>query len=212
MAGAAFWGLNDAGGSCAEGSLYASDVWDNFIVAGMALPGICELRGVGPVFDMIVKKRKGANGARITYGGYDPKQFEVACEIGTPDQWDVFQDVCDVILRLKRTAPTGKDFVFDVRHPDLARMQIDQATVVGMPPGARGSYEGGKVFVIKFQEYFPDQGINVTKSATSSVSVHKDLQSHIKGREPANSAPPPPSSQKKNLRLQGPPPQAPEGA
>lgn len=204
MAGAPFWGLNDQGASCAQGLTYADDPWDGFEIADMPLPGICEVRGTGVVFDMIVKKSKGQNGARITYGGYDPKQFEVAVTIATKVQWELFQEVCDVLLALKSTAPKGTDFVFDVSHPDLARLHIDRATIIGMPPATKADFDGGKVFVIKFQEYFPRQARNVTKTATASVSVVKPLR-YNQGHAPVNSAPVPPSSHKANLSLKGPP-------
>jgi hypothetical protein len=213
MAGIAFWGLNDKGTSCAEGTLYAADVWDTFICADMVFPGICELRGLGvATIDMVVKKAKGHTGARVTFGGYDPKQFEVACEIATPDQWDVLQDICEQLWRWQRQrkAPKQQEIALDVRHPDLARLGIDQAVLIGMPPAEKGTFEGAKVFKFRFQEYLPPVQTNVTKSAQGSVSVVKELRFR-QGTEPSNSAPPPPSANKKNLSIKGPPVQPPEG-
>jgi hypothetical protein len=210
MAGAAFWGLNDKGQSCAEGSLYAGDVWDTFIVAGMVLPGICELHGLGVAsIDLIVKKAKGHTGAQVTFGGYDPKQFEVWCVIATPEQWEVFQDVCDALWRGQKAAPKDTDLALEVSHPDLDRMKINQAVLIGTPPGENGPFEGSKVFKLKFQEFVIPKKTKPV-SATSAVTVVKSLRFN-KGTEPSNAPPPAPSSNKKNLRLQGPPPQPPEG-
>jgi len=210
MAGAPFWGLNDQGASSNEGRTYAIDPWDSFIIADMTMPGICKVRGTPAVFSLIVKKRKGANGARQTFDGYFPKTFEVQVEIFTEVQWELFQEICDELLRLKSgVVPKGTDFVFDVRHPDLARIHVHQATMTEMPLGEDGSVEGSKIFRFRFQEYYPDQGKNVTKSATASVSVVKELRFKA-GSEPSNAPPPAPSSNKKNLRLKGPPPQAAE--
>ncbi len=213
MAGIAFWGLNDKGTSCAEGAPYAADVWDTFTCADMVFPGICEIRGLGvSVIDLMVKKAKGHSGGDPVFGGYDPKQFELACEIATPMQWDILQDICEELWKWqrKREKPKQNEIALDVRHPDLARMGINQAVLIGMPPAEKGSYEGAKVFKFRFQEYRPPSPKNVTQTASGSVSVVKELRNE-KGHEAANSAPPPPSSNKANVSLKGPPRQKPEG-
>jgi hypothetical protein len=203
--GAPLWGLNDQGFSSNEGPLFATDPWDTFWLGTRQLPGVCDVKP-GSVARLQIdrKKPKGSDGARLTITGYDPREFQVTCEICTVDQWNELQDIVDVYWTIPGKTRNTAQVAISVYHPNLQWLKIYSAVLAGITPLVPGSIEGAKMTTLTFQENFAPKPKNVTASAgPSSVAEDKRLPPST---APQNQTPAPPSSNSANLGLSGPPP------
>jgi hypothetical protein len=202
--GQPFWGLNDEGASANEAPLFSTDPWDTFFLGARQLPGECELQGVQVArIEVNKKKGKGLDGARITLAGYDPREFQVLCQIATPAQWAELEDVVDVYWRIPGKKSTLSQVTITVGHPGLAFLKIYTAVLIGITPPMPGKIDGTKVVTFSFLEapQVPKKK-NVTKSAGPPAEDHRKPSAAKLGNAP----PPPPSSKPENLGLGGPDP------
>lgn len=200
--GQPFWGLNDEGQSSGEGPLFSTDPWDTFFLGARQLPGECELQGAQVArIEVNKKKGKGLDGARITLTGYDPREFQVVCQIATPEQWSELQDIVDIYWRIPGKASNLSQVTLTVGHPGLAFLKIYTAVLVGVTPPLPGKIDGTKAVTFSFLEA-PQvtKKKNVTKSAGPPAEDKRKPASTRLGNE----TPPPPSSKKSNLGTGGP--------
>jgi hypothetical protein len=184
MARAPFWG-SDSG--VEDGELYSSHPWDIVYLAGRPLPGLCEVKPTGVAsLEVDKKKGKGISGARLTIVGYDPKTFDISCEIMTAEQWEVIQDIIEALWTVpkKKVRLAGEGLT--VHHPSLQAVKIFTAVIVGITPAVKGSAEGSKVVTFHMQE-----SVLPTKSAVKTVkkSEQVPLAPEREDQPPKNFAP-----------------------
>jgi hypothetical protein len=194
-----FWGLNDNGDSCNEGPLYALDPWDTFFINDDQLPGECSVQNVS-LAAIEVEKFKGKNqsGASIKFFGYQPGGFDVVSQIATPEQWEVFQQIQDKYWAGPLKPARPPQITVRVRHPDINRLRVYQAVLVGVSLAEDGKIEGAKNFRLKFHEQVPTKA-TATKKAGGPVPEDTRLIA-------SNATPPLPSKNPANMSLNGPPP------
>lgn len=204
-----FWGLNDEGLSCNEDLLYWPDPWDTFFINDIQLPGKCRCDNKS-IAAIDVEKSKGKNnsGARIRFFGYLPGAFDVICRIATPEQWLVFQEVQDKFWAgpLKEARPP--QITVKVKHPDINRLRVYQAVLVGMPLAEDSEVDGAKNFRWQFHEQVK-QKAHRAKVAGGPIPEDERLPSST---GPLNGPPAPPSTKPANFSLDGPPMQTHAGA
>jgi hypothetical protein len=206
-----FWGLNDEGFSCNEGPLYEKDPWDTFFINDIQLPGKCWVANKSiATIDVEKSKGKNSSGARIRFFGYLPGAFDMICRIATPEQWLVFQEVQDRFWAgpLKEARPP--QITVKVKYPDINRLRVYQAVLVGVPLAEDSDLEGAKNFRLNFHEQVK-QKATTTKVAGGAVPEFAGLPGSS-FNPPLNAPPPLPSTNPKNFSLDGPPLQAHAGA
>lgn len=193
-----FWGLNDAGDSCNEGPLYFSDPWDTFFINDDQLPAECEVQNVS-LAAIEVEKFKGKNqsGASIKFFGYLPGGFDVVCKINTAEQWEVFQQIQGKYWAGPLKTARPPQLTVRVRHPDINRLRVYQAVLVGVPLAEKGEQEGYKNFRFKFHEQVPTKA-TAAKKAGGAVPEDPRLIA-------SNATPALPSANPENASLAGPP-------
>lgn len=197
-----FWGLNEKGFTCNEGPDYERDPWDTFYINDMQVPGKCWVEGKGIAqIEVEKKKGKGQAGAKVSLYGYLPDEFDMVCRIATPSQWDIFQAIEDKIWAgpTKETKPPS--IAVKVKYPDLQRLRIYEAVLVGVPLAEQSDVEGAKHFRFRFHEQVKTTAYAV-RSATAAVPPED-------ARQPAsaalNATPPMPATVDANSSLDGPP-------
>lgn len=197
-----FWGLNDEGVSCNEDQLYYPDPWDTFFINGLQLPGRCRLQNKS-LAELDVEKTKGKNnsGARIRIFGYLPGGFSVMSRIATPEQWEAHQDIQDKFWAGPSKTARPPQMTVKVSHPDLYRLHIYEAVLVGMPLTEEDSeVDGAKILRWVFNEQTP-QKPHKAKVAQGPIPEDPRLPA---SDAPANETPQMPSKNPDNMSLDGP--------
>lgn len=198
-----FWGLNDDGQTCNEDPLYYTDPWDTFKINDVQLPGKCWLEN-NSIALLDVEKSKGKNnsGARIRFFGYMPGAFDLVERIVTPEQWLIFQETQDKFWAGPAKAARPPQMTVTVAYPDLGRLRVYQAVLVGMPLAEASDLDGAKNFRWKFHEQVAQRPV-VAKVAGGPIPEDKreigseESAEHFKQRLP--------STNPANMGLEGPP-------
>jgi hypothetical protein len=197
-----FWGLNDDGKSSSSAPLFAKDPWDTFKLGTRQFPGECTLEPSGiAAIEVLKKKGKGTDGARITLVGRDCKEFRVTCQIVTAEQWAELQDVKNTYWRIPNKTNRLADASLPVSHPGLDFLNIYSAVLVAVGPPVEGKIDGSMAVTFTFLEDTKNQNKNVT--TTASAPPPEDPRKPASAAL-ANSSPPPPESNPANLRTKGP--------
>jgi hypothetical protein len=197
-----FWGLSDDGSTPNEDLLYYPDPWDTFVINDLKLPGRCTLQNKS-IAAIDVEKSKGKNnsGARIRFFGYLPGQFDVIERIATPEQWLVFQEIQDKFWAGPAKEARPPQITVKVSHPDLGRLHVYQAVLVGMPLAEDADVEGAKNFRWQFHEQVAQKPSKGAKVAGGPIPEDARLPSS----QPENATPALPSTNPDNMSLAGPP-------
>jgi hypothetical protein len=197
-----FWGLNDQGKSSNTAPLFATDPWDTFKIGTRQVPGECTLEpgGIAEI-EVVKKKSKGSDGARLTLVGRDSKEFRVTVQVITAEQWAELQDVKNTYWRIPNKTNNLADAAIPVSHPGLAFLNIYSAVLKGVGPPVEGKIEGSMSVTFTFLEANQTGKKNVTK--TASAPPPEDPRKPASATL-ANSSPPPPESVKKNVSTKGP--------
>jgi hypothetical protein len=195
-----FWGLNDDGVTPNEDLLYYPDPWDTFKINDVQLPGRCHLQNKS-IAELDVEKSKGKNnsGARIRFFGYLPGAFDVVERIVTPEQWDIFQGIQDTFWAGPAKAAKPPQMTVKVSHPDLGRLRVYQAVLVGMPLAEDADMDGAKYFRWQFHENVPQRP---HKAKVAGGPIPEDAR--LPSSQPENAKPELPSKNPANLGLDGP--------
>jgi hypothetical protein len=143
-----------------------ASAWDVCLLAGVALPGLASVKvKARKRFD--VKKKKGSDGARLTFTGYDPADVTVTLRLWTPEH---LNQLWHLMPRLKAKAAAKEaqaaavDLALDINHPALALLSIHSVvieTVGGLEPA---DVRGSKQMEIHCLEYVPPQNVDVTRT------------------------------------------------
>lgn len=196
-----FWGLNAAGVSANEAPLYEQDVWDTAFINDDQLPGKCwiENKGVGEI-EVQVKKAKTQANSRITFLGYDPKEFDLVVRIATEQQWDVFQDIRDKYWKPPAKKPNPPQATVKVKYPDINGINVFEGVLIGVPTSEPSDLEGAKNFRFRFHE----QGIVKPVKALSAGGALPPEDPRQPASAALNGPRPAPSSVDSNMGLGGP--------
>lgn len=187
--GAAFWGRGTQG---YEGPLYSSNPHDIVILGGLKLPGICEVKAL-PTQEYGREKAPGREGASIILQGYLPGPIDISVLMWTPRQWEVFQDVMDLVWQpsgkisagfskrgqqfyssidktsadasqIKRGAALAEQRAISIAHPALQEAHITKVVVTGRSLPERGPFPQSRIVNIKCLEF-----VQSPKSAKTKV-------------------------------------------
>ena len=128
------------------------DSWDKPIVAGITMPGICDVDGTG-LAKLDKKTAPGSSGATLTYLGADPIDAHIICTIWTADQLATLQQVVDKITPLPGK---GRRKPIPVSHPLFQMHRVSQLFVskIGMLKKS-GKVRGAMEMRIDFVQHFP---------------------------------------------------------
>jgi hypothetical protein len=158
---AGFW---DTGGGEVFGDSIVS-IWDRFVVAGRALPGVATVEG-SKSCKLDQRNAPGTDGATLTHMGNESSPVTVRLRIWTADQYEAWKSRREELM-----ASTGKARPKPVMvyHPALADLGIKSLYVkeVGFlrtQPGGLGEV------IIKFLEFLPPSkaGVSTPKAAINT--------------------------------------------
>lgn len=200
-----FWGLNKDGKCANEGPLFATDPWDTFWIGTRQVPGECVLEPGGIAqLEVIRKKGKGTDGAKLTLAGLDSKEFRVVVQIATPEQWAELQDVKNTYWRILNKTNPKADAAIAVRHPGLAFLNVYSAVLKGVSPPVEGKLDGAMYVTFTFLQWDKVSNKNVAKTADSAPPPEDARKPASAGLAPTNAPPAPPESLAVNLSTGGP--------
>lgn len=202
MAGIRFWDVNDAGESPSEAPDYFDNPWDTFYVNGDQVPGLCDLQNKSlAALDVETSKGKNNSGATVRIFGYKPGAFDLVVTITTRSQWDLWCSFCDKYWQgpsQKRKPPAS---TVKVSHPDLTRVKVFEAVIVGLPLAERAENDLEKKFRVQFQERRKQEPRKAAVAKGAVIPEFAGLPSSF----PENELVQLPSKDPKNLGLEGPP-------
>jgi hypothetical protein len=165
------------------------------------MPGKCWIEGSGiSAIEVERKKGKGTSGARISFFGYEPKEFAMLCRIATPEQWQLYQQIEDKFWAGPLKTDRPPQLTVKVSYPDLLRLRVFQAVLIAVPPAETSDVEGAKNFRWKFHEQVK-QKPHKAKSAAGALPP-EDPQ--LPASSPLNFTPALPSQTQSNMSLDGP--------
>lgn len=162
---AAFWSINEESGDVREwNQLYATG-WDTVFLAGLQLPGVCE---VDCESQRHVQKKKGQeDGARPTYRGTDPAPVTIRVRLATKAQWDKYQEIEPKIWP---ASGKGTPAPLPIAHPATEARRIHSVIVKKITsPRAEGSATGVRVVTLTCEEFFPPKKSHKKAVATPSA-------------------------------------------
>lgn len=134
-----------------DGPTYAANEWDYIALGNSSFtPGICRVT-LKKERDKQKKKPVGSDGARITFHGVDPAEFDVELVIWTPEQ---LRQLAILWPTLFPRANKGAPPVFDVHHPlfsihDVKSCQFSGASGPDIGPDRKGVFKMQAVEFIK---------------------------------------------------------------
>ncbi|HVZ89642.1 MAG TPA: hypothetical protein VHG72_21955 [Polyangia bacterium] len=202
-----FWGLNDVGQSPNQAPLYFTDPWDTFWIGSSQVPGECTLMpGSAISVEVIKKKSKGGDGARVTLGGNDPKTFSLEIDISTAAQWALLQELEDAYRRRSGKKSTLSQSAVSVFHPDLASpgIGIYVAALVDIQLLKPSKTDGAKIRTWTFQvSVEPPRNKNATQTIGPPAEEVQRFPASTSSLL-QNGTPPPPESDPGNLGTAGP--------
>lgn len=179
---------------------FSSHPWDIAEIAGMRLPGICEVMDGLTEIGVDVAKADGKDGSQITVKGYRPGPFIIACKIWTGIQMDELLEVIDAVWRRPQKRAKIASIAVSVYHVALDWYGINSGALVGVTFPRNGDFEGSKVVHFKFLESVPPG----EKRQTKKVDKNAGIVPKTKQDSPINETPTPPSKDKKVLGPKGP--------
>lgn len=154
-----------------DASNNAFSPWDVCILGGLWLPGIAKVQVKAKKrFD--VKKKKGRDGAKLTFTGYDPSELSITLRLWVPVQLDTLQSLMPM-LKAKSTSAAGAQataaqLALDIGHPSTALLGIHSVlieSVGGLEPGDK---PGVMQMQIHCLEYIPDSHGDNTSTVKQS--------------------------------------------
>jgi hypothetical protein len=173
---AGFW---DTGGGEVFGDGITS-IWDRFVVAGRALPGVATVDGAKRV-RLDERSASGSDGASLTHQGNDGAQVTVRLRMWTADQVEEWgRREKEFLARAGKSRP--KPVV--VYHPALAIHGIKSLFVkeVGL---LRVQAGGSGEVSIRFVEFLPPAQVGVSTPKAAIQQVPSVLNSPAAGSPPS---------------------------
>jgi hypothetical protein len=196
--GAAFWGRGDQG---YEGPLYAPNPHDLVILGGKKLPGKCEVKAL-PTQEYGREKAPGRDGAAIILQGYLPGPIDIAVLMWTPEQWEVFQDVMDLVWnrpgkissgfskrgqqffssidktaseagQISRGAALAEQRAITIGHPALQEANITKVVVTGRSLPEPGPFPQSRIVNIKCLEFVESPKVSKTAVVKGDAKLAK---------------------------------------
>lgn len=107
------------------------DAFDQVILAGKPLLGLCRLKGKAYEQRLHRKRIAGVNGASVTFLALEPAEFHIEWEMWMPSHWQCYQELVPALKILKPlpTPPTPPDF------SDVTGGSSSKISVVTTAPG-----------------------------------------------------------------------------
>lgn len=159
--------------------------WDVFFIANQKSPGICEFGECKRKNAWDKKRGKGAQGAAITYQGFEPATFDVKITLwrvtgitdgGRFTDPDDFQDWLNFVPLLQYDPTKGSSAAaqaVDIYHPSLVPVGITAVVVEELGNVIR---KGPTLYevTIKFLEYAPAPAVNATSTPNGATATSND--------------------------------------
>jgi hypothetical protein len=141
--------------------------WDQVLIAGLALPGLCTVRSKKHK-RIDIQKKKGTDTARMVFTGYDPGEIVVSVRIWTKAQLAQLQQIIPVI----RPKTDGKSLkALDIYHPSLALVGIHSVVVDTIDTLEPTPVKGIWQMAIHCLEYNKPSDKDVTATVSGSANL-----------------------------------------
>jgi hypothetical protein len=180
-----------------EMDLYAPSVWDQVIIGGVHLPGICELT-VSQKRTVDHKRGAKTDGASSTYLGLIPAKIEIKSRMITRNQWDLMQSFLS--QQIWPLAGKNTPSAVQISHPALQIYGCSSVLIEEISGPHPGSIQGERVMTFKCTQFVPLKAQNGTSSPTGTktdIQVRAEYKPPVPisgaNYTPANAQPPLPS-------------------
>jgi hypothetical protein len=192
---------------------YSDHPWDIVTMAGLKLPGICEVANGLTEIGIDMKHPDGADGSTITVKGYKPGKFDISCTVWTAAQWTALQGVIATVWRKPKKKTKLQDAAFDIHHPALQLLGVTSCVVESISYPKPGSFEGSKVITFKCLQNVRAGKKSAKKTVGDGTTVVNPLKAGAEGEpfsssganfQPANATPPKPSTLRSEIGPSGP--------
>lgn len=151
------------------------EVWDTVSIAGIQLPGICNVTAnVKRKAD--IKNAKGVAGATISDDGPDASDVEITLLLHSKTHWKEYLSVVDA---LNPNTGKGKYNAVDVDHPALATVGIDRIFILELTSPVNGGIPQTKEVTIKAVGWLPPPPPAPSKSKTPKKSNREGFDAHM---------------------------------
>lgn len=159
------------------------DAWDKPVVAGITMPGICEVDGTG-LAKLDRKSAPGSSGATLTYLGADPIEASITVTIWTKEHLATLQQVLDKITPLPGK---GTRQPVTVSHPKFSMARVTRLFVskIGMLKKSSRLRGGAMDLTINFVQHFPSVGGQTGTFGSKAASAAPSLTSLDNSTAPA---------------------------
>lgn len=152
-----------------EGETYATNPWD-YIYLGIPsttpfTPGICRVR-LRKERSMDKKKPVGSDGARVTFHGVDPAEFDIEIKIWTPEQ---LRQLANIWPTLFPQAYKGAPPAYDVQHPIFTIHNVKSVQFVG-GEGPEIGTDRTATFRMRAIEFLKPSKKSATKTDEKAIS------------------------------------------
>jgi hypothetical protein len=142
-----------------------TSIWDRFVVAGRALPGVAQVEGVKSV-RLDQRNAAGSDGATLSHLGNDGAEVTVRLQLWTPAHFDAWAIRSGELLAINGKARPKPVMIY---HPSLAihgikSLYVKNVGLVRVQAGGLGEA------ILKFVEFLPvsKAGIVTPKAAINT--------------------------------------------
>jgi hypothetical protein len=190
---------------------YSDHPWDVVTMAGLKLPGICEVANGLTEIGIDMKHPDGADGSTITVKGYKPGKFDISCTVWTSAQWLALQAVIARVWRKPQKKTKLQAIAFDISHPALQLLGVTSCVVESVSYPKAGAFDGSKLITFKCLQNVPAGKKSAKKTVGKGPTITEPL---VNGGEafsssganfsPVNATPAKPSTLRSETGPRGP--------
>lgn len=177
--------LAPPGGS--GGPLYLTG-WDLAVLGGFKLPGKSKISGGKVKLKKDPKSKAGADGAKRTYHGIEPQEFQIEIECWTDDQIALAGDICRQLVPQPGSTPTPMSLV----HPSVQDLAaIVNVVVLGASQWEQVGETCRRKRTIYLDHWLPPTAKGAKATTTPGHAIRNKQRDDAAKRVPQN---PPPST------------------
>jgi hypothetical protein len=161
-------------------------VWDRFVVAGRALPGVATVKSSREVA-IDERNSVGNDGATLTHTGNRSGKVDVRLRLWTQKQWDEWEKrVPELLAKSGKTRPSP----VTVYHPTLAVLGI-KSLICTKVDGGHAQPGGLCEIELNFVEFLPPSKAGIVTPKRAAINL--DLNNAVTGQKKTGPTPVPPS-------------------
>lgn len=162
--------------------------WDVCALAGLVLPGLAKVTPKARKrFD--VKKKKGSDGAGLTFTGYDPSEVQIALRVWTQLHLDTLQSQMPMLKAKSKTLAgaqaTAAELALDINHPSTSLLGIHSVVVQGIDGLVATETKGVWQMLIHCLEYVPPSKLDGTATTKKSENFTNATAINVSQAQPA---------------------------